>query len=475
MRLDEYARYDAVGLMQLLRSGQVGADELKRCATAAIERLNPQLNFMAGEVCEDEACQPGGPFYGLPFLLKEGLGWRGGAAAMGSRLANGIKVTTESEITRRLRRAGVRILGETAAPELGIYPVTESGRHGATRNPWNLAHSPGGSSGGASAAVAAGVVPVAQSSDGGGSIRGPAHCTGLFGLKPSRGRTPLLQRGLFSFSHVHVSSRTVRDSAAFLDVLHGPAPGGALIAPPERPYIEQLERPLPPLRIGVLRQSPGRTPPAAECLRAVDRAARLAESQGHRVEEAQPRLAWDRWLGHFLAAWIHPLPYAIRQLGAASSRQPDSDTLDAMTLQLLRLARQLTVDDLIAAKAEFQAARIAVDTFFQDYDLWLTPAGISQAPELGRFDPCRGGEDAQDYIARALHDYAIFTPLLNITGHPAASVPLHHGDNGLPAGVQLVGPMGREDMVLRFAAQLEAADPWIGRRPPYSIFGAAHE
>ncbi|MDE0855963.1 MAG: amidase family protein, partial [Nevskia sp.] len=139
MRLDEYARYDAVGLMQLLRSGQVGADELKRCATAAIERLNPQLNFMAGEVCEDEACQPGGPFYGLPFLLKEGLGWRGGAAAMGSRLANGIKVTTESEITRRLRRAGVRILGETAAPELGIYPVTESGRHGATRNPWNLA------------------------------------------------------------------------------------------------------------------------------------------------------------------------------------------------------------------------------------------------------------------------------------------------------------------------------------------------
>jgi len=476
MRLDEYARYDAVGLMALLRTGQVSPAELKRCTVEAIERLDPQLNFMAGDICATEEWLPDGPFSGLPFLLKEGHGWRGGALSMGSRLTAGFKPSSESEMTLRLRRAGVQILGETTAPEFGIYPVTESGLHGASRNPWNLVHSPGGSSGGASAAVAAGIVPVAQTSDGGGSIRGPAHCTGIFGLKPSRGRTPALQRGLFAFTHVHVSSRTVRDSAAFLDALHGPFAGG-LFKPlaPVRPYLDEIRGAPRRLRIGVLLHSPGRTPLAPECAAAVKRAAQLAEALGHHIEEAQPRLDWEQWLSRFLAAWIHPLPSMIEQLSAVCGRRPGPETLDPMTLQLLERARKVSVADLIAAESAFHAARSALDTFFSSHDLWLTPSGVSQAPRIGQFDPRSRGEDHLAYIDRILHDYAIFTPLLNIGGHPAASIPLHHGDNGLPAGVQAIGPMGRDDLVLAFAAQLEAEAPWINRHPPHSIFGGIHE
>jgi amidase len=471
MRTDEYARYDAVGLMGLVRARQVSPIELRRCALEAIERMNPRLNFMAGGIGQDEEWQTDGAFSGLPFLLKEGHGWLGGALTMGSRLVSGLKVTQESEITGRLRAAGVQIIGETTASEFGIYPVTQSRRHGVSRNPWNLDHSPGGSSGGSAAAVAAGVVPVAQASDGGGSIRGPAHCTGIFGLKPSRGRTPSIQRGLFAFTHVHVLSRTVRDSAAFLDAIQGPFAGSQYsLAPPARPYLEEVGRDPGRLRIGVLRHSPGHTRLSRACAEAIERAARLAEALGHVVEDAQPEIAWGEWLSHFLAAWIHPLPFIVAQLCAISSRNIGPDTLDEMTLRFLDRAKAITVDDLLAAESAFQRARVAVDSFFGRYDIWMTPCGVSQAPEIGQFDPCTSDRDAAEYAERVLHDYAIFTPLLNITGHPAASVPLHQGDNGLPAAIQVVGSMGREDIVLRLCAQLEAQDPWIDRHPACSAY-----
>jgi amidase len=470
MRLHEYASYDAIGLMELLRTREVTADELRRCALEAIERLNPQLNFMASAVSRAPVWQPGRPFSGLPFLLKEAHGWTGGAVAMGTRLAGDLKATQDSELIRRLKLAGVDILGETTAPEFGSSPVTESSRHGATRNPWNLDRSPGGSSGGSSAAVAAGVVPVAQTSDGGGSIRGPAHCCGLFGLKPSRGRTPELMRGLFNFSHFHVSTRTVRDSAAFLDVQQGHFPGApARLQAPERPYLEEMARAPGRLRIAFTRHSPGDVAASPACVAAVDRAARLAESLGHSVEEAAPEIDWASLLQSFVAAWFHALPLRVRQLGALSGLSLGPDTLDAMTLKFMEHGRSITVDDLVIADTRFHAARQAVDLFFERFDLWMTPSGVSQAPRIGQYDPRRNDEEALPFAMRILHEWVMFTPLLNITGHPAASIPLHHAD-GLPAGVQLVGPTGDEAAVLRLSAQFEAADPWIQRRPPCSVF-----
>ncbi|MGH8446310.1 MAG: amidase [Solimonas sp.] len=470
MRVDEYAGYDALGLMALLAKKQVSADDLQRCALEAIDRLQPQLNFMAGAIDREAPWQAGGPFSGLPFLLKEGHGLVGGALTLGTRLSGTLRATQDSELTRRFRRAGVRILGETTTPEFGSSPVTESNRHGVTRNPWHLDHSSGGSSGGSSAAVAAGVVPVAQSSDGGGSIRLPAHCCGLYGLKPTRWRTPEPMRSLFNFSHFHVATRTVRDSAAFLDVQHGHAPGTpALLQAPERPYLEETARTPKRLRIGVMRRSPGPVPVSAGCTAALDRAVRLAESLGHIVEDAEPAIAWPALFESFIAAWFHALPLRIGQLAALSGLAPGPDTLDAMTLKCMAHAQQFKVDDVAIADSRFFAARVAVDQFFTRYDLWLTPTGVTQAPRIGQFDPRRDDEEAVPFVMRVMNEFVMFTPLLNITGHPAASIPLHQA-GGLPAGVQLVGPIGDEATILRLSAQFEAADPWIARRPPHSVF-----
>ncbi|TJY55411.1 amidase [Sinimarinibacterium sp. CAU 1509] len=471
MRLDEYARHDAIGLMELLRRREVCARELQRCALDAAARLNPKLNFLSG--CSDE--QPSwledAPFSGLPFLVKEGNECAGHPATMGSRLGANLKAKQDGELMRRVKRTGVAIIGATTAPEFGLYPVTESALHGATRNPWQVHHSPGGSSGGGAAAVAAGVVPVAQGSDGGGSIRGPAHCTGLFGLKPTRGRTPTSSPGLFGFTHLHVLSRTVRDSAAFLDLLQGPHAGGRFWVPrPERSHLAEVEREPGRLRIGLCRASPLETPLAPECGAAMDQVARLLKTLGHDVEDASPQVDWHGLFDSFLVAWTHALPRAIATIGAMSGRAAGPDTLEPMTLKFAERARTLTIDELLQAEAVFQAARLAVDHFFENYDLWVTPAGVQQAPAIGTFDPSRGDEDLQTYAARALRDYAAFTPLLNITGHPAASVPVCHGSNGLPVGTQIVAPLGDEATIFRVSAQLDAVVRWSQRTPPHSVF-----
>lgn len=471
MRLDEYARHDAIGLMALLRRDEVSAREVQRCAFEAAAQLNPQLNFLSGSLDENPAWRDGAPFSGLPFLVKEGNECKGFPATMGTRLGAGLIAQQDSEIVHRLRCAGVAVIGATTAPEFGLYPITESALHGATRNPWNRNHSPGGSSGGASAAVAAGVVPVAQTSDGGGSIRGPAHCSGIFGLKPTRGRTPAPYAGLFGFAHTHVSSRTVRDSAAFLDLQQGPNAGARFWVPRhERPFLDEVGREPGRLRIGLCRTSPLETPLAPECAAAMDQTAKLLESLGHQVEDASPKIDWCRFFDHFLVAWTHSLPRVVAGVGALSGRKPGPDTLDAMTLKFLERARSLTVDDLLQAETMFQGARQAVDRHFETYALWIIPAGVQQAPAIGEFDPNRTDEDLKTYTDRVLRDYAAFTPLLNVTGHPAASVPVVHGRNGLPVGIQIVAPMGDEATIFRVSAQLEATTRWVQRRPAHSVF-----
>ena len=474
MKLSEYAAHDATGLMELVRRGETSAAELQHCAMQAIAQMNPALNFMSGTA--SVGAHGGGPFAGLPFLFKESHGCVGQPIMQGSRLTAGFNASVDSEFVARLKRAGVAPLGATTAPEFGLNCTTESTLHGATRNPWNPDHSAGGSSGGSSAAVAAGVVPVASSSDSGGSIRGPAHCTGTFGLKPSRARNPIdgkTDGGLFSFISYHVTTRSVRDSAAFLDVLQGPTLGSRYsVARPERPFIQEVGADPGKLRIGVLRSSPLLAPLHPDARAAIDIAGKLCANLGHSVEEVSPELDWQALLEAFFPAMMSVLPHSIAALEALTGRAAGAGTLEPMTLRALDYARTLTVSDLFKADAVFQAARQAVDRFFLDFDAWITPAGVSPAPRIGEFDPATSQEGVIEYARRTFADYAVFTPLLNVTGHPAASVPLHQGAvSNLPVGVQIVTRLGDEATLLRLASQWEAAMPWCNRRPPHSVFG----
>lgn len=472
MTLREYASYDAIGLMQLVDRGEVTTAEITRCALDAIEKLNPVLNFMSGPAVATEFVQ-GRAFSGLPMLVKEGCGAQGQPMVLGSRLGAGLLAPQDSEYMRRLKAVGVAALGATTTPEFGAYCVTESALHGISRNPWNLDRSPGGSSGGSSAAVIAGVVPVATSSDGGGSIRGPAHCTGTFGLKPSRGRNPNgspADGGPFGLAHFHVTTRSVRDSAAFLDALQGPVPGSRFsVKPPQRAFLDEVGAPPGTLRIAVSRGTCMATPVHPDCLDAIDEAVRLCEDLGHVVEEAAPTLDWNVLVEALVMAWPMPLPRVVALIEQATGRRAGPETLEPMTLRLRDFASRLTATDVFQADTVFQAARLAVDEFFTRFDAWIMPTGVSPAPRIGQFDPSASDEDGPSYLRRALADYAYFTPLLNVTGHPAASVPLHQGRSGLPAGVQLVTGMGDEATLLRLAAQWESARPWAGRRPAISL------
>lgn len=472
MRLSEYASFDAIGLMQLVSRGEVTIDEITRCALQGIEALNPILNFMSGPAAATTFV-PGQTFSGLPLLVKEGCGCAGQPTVLGSRLGAGLAATQDSQYMQRLKAVGVAPIGATTAPEFGAYCVTESALHGATRNPWNLDHSPGGSSGGSSAAVIAGIVPVATSSDGGGSIRGPAHCTGTFGLKPSRGRTPNgtpSDGGPFGLAHFHVTTRSVRDSAAFLDALQGPVLGSRYsVPPPPLSFLDQVGAPPGKLRIAVTRSSSMHASLDADCVSAIEEAARLCEDLGHVVEEASPTLDWTALMEALVMAWPMPVPRLITLLERATGRVAGPETVEPMTLRMRDYACGLSASDVLQADMVFQAARWAVDEFFTRFDAWIMPTGVSPAPRIGQFDPSQSDERVSDYFRRALTDYAFFTPLLNVTGHPAASVPLHHGKSGLPVGVQVVTAMGDEATLLRLASQWEIARPWSGRRPAYSL------
>ena len=472
MKLSEYASHDAIGLMQLVERREVTVSEITRCALDAIEKLNPVLNFMSGPAAASEFVQ-GRAFSGLPLLVKEGCGAKGQPIILGSRLGAGLMAPQDSEYMRRLKAVGIAAIGATTAPEFGAYCVTESALHGVTRNPWNLDHSPGGSSGGSSAAVIAGVVPVATSSDGGGSIRGPAHCTGTFGLKPSRGRTPNgspADGGPFGLAHFHVTTRSVRDSAAFLDALQGPVPGSRYaVKPPERAFLDEVGAPPGKLRIAVTRGSSMSTPIHSDCRDAIDEAVRLCEDLGHVVEEAAPAIDWNALTETLVMAWPMPLPRLVALLERTTGCIAGPTTLEPMTLRLRDFASGLTASDVFEADTVFQAARLAVEMFFTRFDAWIMPTGVSPAPRIGQFDPSRSDEDASTYLRRALADYAYFTPLLNVTGHPAASIPLHQGKSGLPVGVQVVTGMGDEATLLRLASQWETARPWAGRRPAIAL------
>lgn len=475
MRFDEYAAHDGLGLAERVRRGEVTSAELVRTAQAAIEALNPQLNAVIGRV--DAAPPQGGPaapFHGVPFLIKDlVLHAQGVPCDMGSRLvAGGFVSPIDTELMARFRRAGLVTLGRTNTPEFGFCSTTEPVLHGATRNPWDPARSPGGSSGGSAAAVAAGIVPLAHANDGGGSIRIPAAWCGLVGLKPTRGRTPVGPETGIALHDMGIElavTRTLRDSAAILDAVQGAAAGDRfVIPPPARPYLEELTARPRRLRIACHFDGGPGVKLDPHCRAAVEQTARQCEALGHHVEEAAPRVDHALFEDVNLCYWSSFLAAAIAGVGAMLGREPSPANLEACIWATYRHGLSLRALDLEAADVHANTISRSVASFFESYDLLLTPVTAAPPVALGVIDCNRAGLDARGWLQDVFR-HTPYTALYNLTGQPALSLPLAATPEGLPVAVQLVARFGDEATLFNLGGQLEQAMPWAARRPTIHV------
>jgi amidase len=471
---------DATAQAELVRSGQVSPAELVEAAIGRVEALNPKLNAVIHELFgEGRAAAsnsvPDGPFRGVPFLFKDI-----GAMQAGQPLHLGMqamkdarfRAPIDSYLGARFRDAGFITIGKTNTPELGILPTTEPRAYGATRNPWDLDRSPGGSSGGTAAAVASGMVPLAHANDGGGSIRIPASCCGVVGLKPTRQRIsegPITGDSMSGLTCELIVSRSVRDTAGVLEAVHGPAPGDPYVAPPpQRSYLEELDADPGRLRFGLVTTSAASIVPEPAVVEAARDAAALLESLGHEVTERS--LAeivggdGEDLIETFMTRWMAGQAASLDQLNRVLGRKLGPDDVEPLTWALAAEGRRRHSGEYLAAVARHQLVTRAVSALMDnDVDLLLTPTLGEPPPPLGTFDD--SGPDPLRAIRRA-YLTAAFTGLYNATGHPAISLPLHWAEDGLPNGVQLVAPHGREDVLIRVAAQLERARPWAKLTPP---------
>ncbi len=467
---------DATAQAELVRKGEVSALELVDDAIARVEKLDSELNAVIHRRFEKARAEasgtlPDGPFRGVPLLLKDLLaGIEGDPHHEGMRFLRdaGYRADHTDALAQKYLDAGFVCIGRTNAPELGIVPTTEPEAYGPTRNPWDTTRTTGGSSGGSAAAVASGMVAVAHANDGGGSIRIPASCCGLVGLKPSRGRTSLMPDYSVIDDLLIVElcvTRTVRDTAGVLDVLHGGAIGDTVRAPaPARPYREEVGAPPGRLRIGLLTHNPLDSGEIhADCVTAAREAAVLLESLGHTVEETFPApLADPALVGHFTTLWAATLVYNLRYWERKVGRTITADDVEPLTWTLAEMGRAITAPDYVEAQhAALEVGRHAEQWYASGYDLLLTPTLGEPPVEIGTFST--PDEPLLGFIRAAT--FVPYTPLANLTGQPAISLPLHWNDDNLPIGVQLMGAYGREDVLLRVAAQLEQARPWAGRLP----------
>jgi len=472
---DDFAWLDAAAQAELVARGEASPSELLDAALARAERLNPELNAIVRPM-EDQARAaiaaglPDGPFKGVPFLLKDlAAEYAGVAMSEGSRFLGEHNVSgDDQELTRRYKAAGLVIFGKTNTPEFGLLPTTEPELFGPTHNPWDRTRTPGGSSGGSAAAVAAGLVPAAHANDGGGSIRIPASCCGVFGLKPSRGRNSLAPHyGDVAGGIVaeHVVSRSVRDSAAILDATAGPAPGDPYWAPqPARPFAAEVGADPGRLRIALSTRPINGAPVHSECLAAAKAAAELCVALGHVVEEAAP--VFDPALGEtFSAIWVGFLGWAVDDWSRRMGRKPSQEDFEPWTWRMLEVSRAQSTAEYLLAVQDVQAAGRELARFLGTYDLMLTPTVAQPPMALGSFDYVDGNRKRAREAVFAL---AAFTPLANVTGNPAMSVPLHWTEDGLPVGAHFIARAGEEATLFRLAAQLEEARPWADRRPPLS-------
>jgi amidase len=469
---EELAFLDATAQAELVRRKQVTPLELVDASIARIEKLNPSFNAVVTpmfEIARDAARGPlpDGPFRGVPFLLKDLLAsYTGVRMTAGSSVLQNFVPDHDSELVVRFKRAGVVILGKTNTPEFGILPTTEPRLFGPTRNPWAPDRTPGGSSGGSAAAVASGMVPIAHGNDGGGSIRIPASCCGLFGMKPTRGRNPLgpdfgdIMTGLVA---EHVLTRSVRDSAALLDATAGPDVGDPYCAPPPaRAFLQEVGANPGRLRIAFTTSAPTGVPIHADCVRAVHEAAKLCSELGHEVSEASPAIDGKLLVESFMALWCAGVAEEIEAIALVTGRKQTPEQYEELTWSLAERGRAVSAPAYLLALSALQRIARQVGRFFLDHDIWLTPTLAEPPLPLGSFDarpdnPLRG-------LKRSL-EWVPFTPICNATGQPAMSVPLHWNAGGLPIGTHFVGRFGGESTLLRLAAQLEEARPWKDRWP----------
>jgi len=487
----EFDQYDGIGLAELVRKKKVSPAELCEEAISRIERVNPKLNAVITKMYDLarktlQGPLPEAPFTGVPFLLKDILEeFAGIPLTMGSKAFKNYVPTRDSEMVIRFKASGVVILGKTNTPEFGLMGVTEPEVHGPTRNPWNTEHTPGGSSGGSAAAVASGMVPLASGNDGGGSIRIPASCCGVFGLKPTRGRNPtgpeageIWQGAAVS----HVITRSVRDSAAMLDATQGSDPGAPYIIPsPERPYLEEVERDPGSLNIAFTTSSPLGTPVHPECVQAVKETARLLESLGHTLEEAHPEIDGKALARSYITMYFGEVAAEIEEMRILLGRKPKPRDVEAVTWTTGLLGHAFTAGEFVTAIREWGSAARAMGRFHKNYDLYLTPTLAHPPVKIGALQPTPFERRAMNVIntlglARLLKASGIadkmavtnlakmpFTQLANLTGQPAMSVPLHWTSDGLPCGVHFMAPFGDEATLFRLAAQLEKARPWFDK------------
>ena len=473
--VSNYAEYDGLGLAELVRNGDVTPRELLEDAYAAIDAINPELNGVVSRIPDLAAAEiaaglPDGPFKGVPFLVKElGIQMKGSPSRCGSKLTEDLVAAEDTELATRFRAAGLVTAAMTATPEFGFNPSTESIFYEPTHNPWDVRHSPGGSSGGSASMVAGGAVPVAHANDGGGSIRIPASCCGLVGLKPPRNRVPTgptFGDWLNGLAGELVVSRSVRDTAAILDAVQGTDVGPPdLITPPERPYMEELTQAPGKLRIAWSDKAISGVEVHPDVVAGLHETVKLMESLGHELVEDQIEIDWSHFFEALIVLWTAYLAWAIDFLANAVKRTPSYDNMERVTVELYNHGKSLTAMQMHDALANINTVSRQSGVLFEKNDLFLTPT-IAQPPLiLGTRDQNEAGVDAREWTRRVF-DWVPFTPLFNSTGQPAISLPLHWSPDGLPIGMQFAASLNDEATLLRLAAQLEEAKPWKEKRPP---------
>ena len=489
----EYNQYDGLGLAELVKNKEISAAEICEEAIIRIERVNPALNAVITTMYDlaREAVQknlPDGSLRGVPFLLKDILGdFAGVPQTMGSKALKNYIPAQDSELVRRYKKAGLVILGKTNTPEFGLKGITEPELHGPTRNPWNTEYTPGGSSGGSAAAVAGGMVPMAYANDGAGSIRIPAACCGLFGLKVTRGRTPNGPNHGRTWQGAiveHVISRSVRDSAAILDATQGPDIGAPyILPPPEQPYLYETQQDPEPLRIAFDAQSPIDTEVHPECIQAVEHTVGLLEELGHEVEEARPQVNGQALAKGLIILYSGEVAAILDDLVPLLGRKAKPSDVESITWTLGLLGRTYSAGRIVRAKREWELAARIMGRFHETYDIYMTPTLAYPPVRIGELDP----KPIERALLKVINAFGLgrfllatgaidklavqnlsktpFTPLANFTGQPAMSVPLHWTLDGLPCGMHFMGRYGDEATLFQLAAQLEKAQPWFDRRP----------
>ena len=466
----EYDKYDGLGLAELVRKKQISSLELLNAVRQRLEAVNPKLNAFASlffDKAEAAIKQglPAGTFQGVPFALKDlGMNLSGTVTTYGSRVWKNNLAASDSTLVTRYKNAGLVIFGKTTSPELGLTTTTESVVYGKTRNPWNLERTSGGSSGGASAAVSSRILPMGHASDGGGSIRIPASCCGLFGMKPTRGRVPMgpsAMEGWNGCSAHHAVTVSVRDSAALLDISQGAELGAPYTCPPPaRPFLKEVGADAGKLRIALAITPPGGVAVEAECKQAATDAAKLCESLGHKVEAATPPIDNAFFRQSFLTVITVSMARALEDATSVLGHAVTEADVEPATWAMYQQGKQINSVVYSRSIANLHQVGLTMAKFLEKYDVILSPTLAKPPVKLGVLsldDPARYGKEVSEFSP--------YTALYNVTGQPSMSVPLHWTADGLPVGVMFSARFGEEATLFRLAAQLEKAKPWAQRKP----------